>query len=418
MAAIFGTLLAFRVPVGVIIKFAVAILTILAACKFLHDNYKLYRDNQDLHFWQSFFVAIAFMLLFAIPIAIPWYIAGAIGSTSDFIIGVIDNIAAPETITQKLQFPEPYVPWYYKPAEWLGYGATFSKIKMTEREVQITRKAPLLFRIISGAIRTPLLLLSLVSYFYSVILGLRTFSSLFTWSLSSRKEKPSFSVGPKQIKLEPLVTSEYIPSSNVRNVPLFFNRDVDISGHVPDVHWRWSQGCLFKRLACRFVATNKITPSNDPLDIVVSGSPKDHFIELGLSEGQEVALKFESVIGHSGKIKFSRRWNLSMIRIGLRQTSIIVAKGPGVVILKSPGRPAMYKYSGECPSINPDRLIMWDGGGNVEVHSSRGLRNYFFSPYHIKPTSGCMFIHRPPRDETEGKTRANAKSIWKFLFSF
>lgn len=96
----------------------------------------------------------------------------------------------------------------------------------------------------------------------------------------------------------------------------------------------------------------------DESSVTISCPGGKQLIAIGLSAGEQLAVSFAHVIGHTQQMRFQTFANLSVAAFACDRNFITIADGPGTIYVESNGNHSVYR-TGETV-FNPNQLIAWD----------------------------------------------------------
>ncbi|USG61964.1 AIM24 family protein [Sneathiella marina] len=205
-----------------------------------------------------------------------------------------------------------------------------------------------------------------------------------------QNEAPSSSPAPARIRTG--FDPEYIFKSANRE-HYYIKPALSPSGKSQGVAWPQPFKAALRRL---FTGTYKMVKvevvENNKDTISIQTSQGRQFLEWTLQDGERVYFSQGNLAAFSETVGLSTHISLSLTAMAFGRMFFSVAEGPGILILRTYGKPEIYTSPDTARSIDPLRFIGWTDVARFHVNSSSTPWNVYFHSAQMSFSGGGAAI--------------------------
>jgi hypothetical protein len=182
------------------------------------------------------------------------------------------------------------------------------------------------------------------------------------------------------------------------------------AGAVPDVSLRLHDGAIVARLLYQLFVMSRVVDI-DGSGLVFHAPNGGQYISVMLSEGQTVAVDPHSLAAYTSSVHFDRHWDFNIAVVGLDRIFYLLAKGPGMLVMRCNGGPVISTDAEEMPSVPMERMLLFDAKSSFRALASDGALNHILSACVLKPERGGIFVAGP----VSAHHHTGLGRLWKFI---
>ena len=438
-SSILGLLAAFDVPIQLVLISAAGCIFLVLLIKFIRDNIKLSKRVGAARFFKALCKSTGCFLPFVI-ILIPGYLIGVqISSWTNQGIEKLQVWSAPDIISEQVQKQierrveeriKRNLPFWYVPLVHFGWASDYvtqarTEIATISETVNRAKPKPIHIRAVAGFLKAGLLAVGIYSTAWVALLFMRAYASIFGRILVVGDPPVFFGIGPKPKKKrrnstapkEDCTLYDRVASGTKLVVKLegdecLFVRGSDLPANsMPDISPRWNNGCLALRIRRGLFFMNKVLGGASGCDIGFHASGSYQYISVPLRLDHEVVVDPARVVGFTQDVRFRSHWDFNLALLALGRATSFLAVGPGLLILRCDGQPAVYPDSSNALATSPEQLILFGRDAYFQIIASQGFLNYVAAGCVIKPTKGSLFVAAP----LKAKPASFLSKIWALI---
>ncbi|MEH6527534.1 MAG: AIM24 family protein, partial [Sneathiella sp.] len=165
------------------------------------------------------------------------------------------------------------------------------------------------------------------------------------------------------------------------------------SGMSQGVAWPQPFKAALRRLFTGTFKMVKVDVQPDNKDTIsIQTSQGRQFLEWTLQEGERVYFSQGNLAAFSETVRLGTHISLSLTAMAFGRMFFSVAEGPGILVLRTYGKPEIYTSADEARAIDPLRFIGWTDVARFHVNSSSSPWNIYFHSAQITFSSGGAAI--------------------------
>jgi len=165
------------------------------------------------------------------------------------------------------------------------------------------------------------------------------------------------------------------------------------SGRLQGVAWPQPFKAALRRLFTGTYKMVKVEVQSQGQDsISIQTSQGRQFLEWTLQDGERVYFSQGNLAAFSESVRLNTHISLSLTAMAFGRMFFSVAQGPGKLILRTYGKPEIYRSADAARSIDPLRFIGWSDRAEFHVNSSSSPWNIYFHSAQISFAQGGAAI--------------------------
>ncbi len=165
------------------------------------------------------------------------------------------------------------------------------------------------------------------------------------------------------------------------------------SGSSQGIAWPQPSKAILRRLVSGTYKMVKVDPNEDRSDTIsIQTSQGRQFIEWTLEAGERVYFSQGNLAAFSGTIRLETHVSLSLSAMSFGRMFYSIAEGPGILVLRTFGKPEVYRSGENSRAIDPLRFIGWSDRAHFHINSSSSLENIYFHSAQIRFSHGGAAI--------------------------
>jgi hypothetical protein len=165
------------------------------------------------------------------------------------------------------------------------------------------------------------------------------------------------------------------------------------SGMAQGIAWPQPHKAILRRLFSGTYKMVKVESGTDSHDTIsIQASQGRQFLEWNLKAGEKVYFSQGNLAAFSESIRLSTHISLSLTAMAFGRMFYSVAEGPGILILRTFGKPEIYSSSEKIRAIDPLRYIGWSDRAKFHINSSTSLGNIYLHSAQISFAEGGAAI--------------------------
>lgn len=165
------------------------------------------------------------------------------------------------------------------------------------------------------------------------------------------------------------------------------------SGSSQGIAWPQPHKAILRRLFSGTYKMVKVDPNEDQNDTVsIQTSQGRQFIEWNLKPGERVYFSQGNLAAFSETIRLETQVSLCLTAMAFGRMFFSVAEGPGRLVLRTFGKPEIYRSRDNSRAIDPLRFIGWSDAAHFHINSSSSLENIYFHSAQIRFAHGGAAI--------------------------
>ncbi|MFC4273510.1 hypothetical protein GQF03_06955 [Sneathiella chungangensis] len=165
------------------------------------------------------------------------------------------------------------------------------------------------------------------------------------------------------------------------------------SGSSQGIAWPQPHKAILRRLFSGTYKMVKVDPNLDRSDTIsIQTSQGRQFLEWNLKDGERVYFSQGNLAAFSETIRLQTHISLSLTAMSFGRMFFSVAEGPGTLVLRTFGKPEVYRSAEKSRAIDPLRFIGWSDGAHFFINSSSSLENIYFHSAQIRFSHGGAAI--------------------------
>ena len=151
------------------------------------------------------------------------------------------------------------------------------------------------------------------------------------------------------------------------------------SGRTQGVAWPQPTRAALRRVFAGCYKMIVIDPAQEEKGAAtIQSSEGKQFVEWELGPSEEVLFSLRNLAGISETIEIETHVSLNLMAMAFGRMFYSVAKGPGILVLRTYGRPDVYVDNDDTKSIDPARYIAWSRTATFSINSSTKPKDIYF----------------------------------------
>lgn len=168
---------------------------------------------------------------------------------------------------------------------------------------------------------------------------------------------------------------------------------LSLSGRSQSVSWPQPLSAVLRRILAGTYKMIELDPAvEEPGDVTIRETEGREFVEWVLGAEDVVFFSMGNLAAFSETTSIETRVSLNFMAMAYGQMLFTIARGPGILLLRTRGKPDVFVADNPGKSVDAHRYIAWSESAAFVVSSSTKYRDIYFHSAQISYVSGGAAI--------------------------